>query len=110
MRNYDQTQSFGGAGFGPASLLKCGDQAIESDVLAEEKNFVLALEIIVEIGGREVGGGGDVAHAGFGEACDAKLFSCGAEDFQAAGEIAPGDAAVGAGCEAWSRHFAFRER
>jgi hypothetical protein len=90
MRNYDQAQFFRGAGFRSANLLKSGDQAIESDVLTEKQNFVLALEIIVEVGGREVGRGSDVAHTGFGEAGDAKLFSGSAKDFQAAGDIAPG--------------------
>ena len=110
MGNDDQAQFFRCAGFGAARLLEGGDQAIESDVLAEKKDFVLALEIIVEIGGGEVGGGGDIPHAGFGEAGDAKLFSGGAEDSQAAGKVAAGEAGVGAGCGAWSRHFAFQER
>lgn len=100
MRNDDQAQFFRSGGFGTARLLKSGEEAIESDVLAEEKNFVLTLKIIVEISGGEVGGGGDVAHAGFGEAGGAKSFSGGAKDFQAAGEIAPGEAGVGAGCGA----------
>ena len=110
MGNDDRAQFFGGGGFGASRLLKSGEEAIESDVLAEEKDFVLALKVVVEISGREVDGGSDVAHAGFGEAGDAKLLSGGAEDFQPAGEIAPGEAGVGAGCGAWSRHFAFHER
>ena len=56
--------------------------------MAEEEDFVLAAEIVVEVGGREVGGGGDFAHAGFGETAVAEFASGGAEDREAAGEVA----------------------
>ena len=68
--------------------LEIGDEAMEGVVLAEEENFVLATEIVVEVGGREVGGGGDFAHAGLGESAGAEFAASGAEDFQAAGKVA----------------------
>src|ERR1700738_4405190 len=71
-----------------ASVLEVGDQAIQGVVLAEEEDFVFAAEIVVEVGGGEIGGGGDFAHAGFGEAAGAKFAAGGAEDFEAAGEVA----------------------
>jgi hypothetical protein len=48
------------------------EQAIERSVLAEEENLVLAAEIVVEIAGREIGGDGDLAHPGGGEAAGAE--------------------------------------
>src|SRR5216684_8571055 len=69
-------------------FFEVGDQAVEGVVLAEEEDFVFAAEIVVEVGGGEVGGGGDFAHAGFGEAAGAEFASGGAEDCEAAGEIA----------------------
>jgi hypothetical protein len=92
--NDDQVQFFRGTGAQAAGFFESGKEAIESDVLAEEKDFVLALEVVVEVGGREVCGGGDVAHSGFGETGDPKLISGGAEDFQAAGEIAALNTAI----------------
>lgn len=69
---------------GAASFFQVGDQAVEGVVLAEEKDFILAAEIVVEIGGGEVGGGGDFAHAGFAEAASAEFAAGGAEDLEAA--------------------------
>jgi hypothetical protein len=71
-----------------ASFLEIGDQAIEGVVLAEEEDFVFASEIVVEVGGGEVSGGGDFAHAGFGEPAGAEFAAGGAENFEAAGEVA----------------------
>ena len=71
-----------------AGFLEIGDQAVEGVVLAEEEDFVFAAEIVVEVGRGQVGGGGDFAHAGFGEAASAEFAAGGAEDFQAAGEVA----------------------
>jgi hypothetical protein len=78
VRNDDQAQLLARAGSQAARFLQCGEESIESKVLAEEKKFVLSLEVVVEIGGREVGSGGDVAHASFGKAGNAKLISGGA--------------------------------
>lgn len=79
---------FSGAHFCAPHFLKVGDQAIKSAVLAEEEDFVFAAKIVIEVGGRQVGSGGDFAHTGLGEAARAELASGGAEDFEAAGEIA----------------------
>ena len=70
------------------SFLEIGDQAVEGAVLSEEEDFVFAAEIVVEVGRGEVGGGGDFAHASFSEAASAEFAAGGAEDFQAAGEVA----------------------
>src|SRR6266436_7038733 len=77
-----------GAGSGAARSVEIGDQAVEGVVLAEEEDFVFAAEIVVEVGGREVGGGGDFAHTGFCVAAGAEFASGGAQDVQTAGEIA----------------------
>ena len=45
-----------------------GQQAIERPVLAEEEDFVLAAEVVIQVAGRQVRGHRDVAHAGGGEA------------------------------------------
>src|SRR6267143_6933095 len=65
-------------------FFEIGDQAIEGVVLAEEEDFVFATEIVVEVGGGEVGGGGDFAHAGFDVAAGAEFASGGAQDVQPA--------------------------
>jgi hypothetical protein len=59
------------------------EQAIERSVLAEEENLVLAAEIVVEIAGREIGGDGDLAHPGGGEAAGAEDAGGGAHDVDA---------------------------
>src|SRR6266850_2164332 len=79
---------FRGAGSCAARSVEIGDQAIEGVVLAEEEDLVFAAEIVVEIGGREVGGGGDFAHSGFGVAAGTEFAAGGAQDVQPAGEIA----------------------
>src|SRR6267142_4421713 len=79
---------FWGARSCAAGSVEIGDQAIEGIVLAEEEDFVFAAEIVVEIGGREVGGCGDFAHSGFCVAAGAEFASGGAQDVQPAGEIA----------------------
>src|SRR5467141_54045 len=100
-----QAELLGGAGLQAAGFLDCREQAVEGNVLAEKKNFVLALEVVVKVGGREVGGGGDVAHAGFGKAADAELFSGGAEDFQAAGKIAALNTGLVLASDSFARQF-----
>src|SRR5712671_5657735 len=79
---------FRGAGSCAARSVEIGDQAVEGIVLAEEENFVFAVKIVVEVGGREVGGCGDFAHSGFGVAAGAEFASGSAQDVQPAGEIA----------------------
>ena len=54
-------------------------------VLAEEEQLVLAAEVVIEVAGRQVGGDGDVAHAGGGEAARAEDARRGAQDLDAAG-------------------------
>src|SRR5260370_5960562 len=81
-------ESFGRGSFCAASSFEIGDQAVQCAVLAEEKDLIFAMEIVVEVGGGEVGGGGDFAHSGFGEAARSEFAAGGAEDFEAAGEVA----------------------
>ena len=57
------------------------------------------MEVVVKVGGREVGGGGNVAHAGFRKAAYTKLFSGSAQDLQAAGKIAPANTALAPACD-----------
>jgi hypothetical protein len=60
-----------------------GEQPIERAVLAEEQDFVLAAEVVIEVGRREVGGPGDVAHAGGGKAAAAEDLRRGPQDLDA---------------------------
>jgi K+-sensing histidine kinase KdpD len=46
---------------------QCGHQPIQCPVLAEEEELLLAAEVVVEVGRREVGGDRDFAHARGGE-------------------------------------------
>jgi|ERR1700730_1546712 len=82
------SEFFGSAGFCAARFFKVSGQAVERIVLAEKEDFVFAAEVVVEVGGGEVSGGGDFAHAGFGETSSAEFASGGAEDFEASGEVA----------------------
>ena len=52
----------------PARARQRAQEAVERPILAEEEQLVLAAEVVIGIAGREVGGDGDVAHAGGGEA------------------------------------------
>src|SRR5260221_12656418 len=89
MEEDDCAEFFGcGSRSRAASFLEIGDQAIEGVVLAEEEDFVFASEIVVEVGGGEVSGGGDFAHAGFGEAAGAEFASGGAQNFEGEGQVA----------------------
>jgi hypothetical protein len=58
---------------------------LERLVLAEEQQFILAAEVVIQVAGRQVGGGGDVAHPGRGEAAGAEHLRRGAHDRDAAG-------------------------
>src|SRR5439155_14137966 len=59
-------------------------EPIERSVLAEEEELVLAAEVVIQVGGGEIGGDGDVTHAGAGEAAPAKDLRGGAEDLDPA--------------------------
>jgi hypothetical protein len=60
------------------------EQAVQRAVLAEEEQLLLAAEVVIQVAGRQVGGDGDVAHAGGAEAAVAKDGSGGAHDVDAA--------------------------
>jgi hypothetical protein len=75
------------AGQRSATLARGGErveEAIDRSVLTEEEQFVLAAEVVIEVGRREVGGGRDVAHAGRGEATGAEDPRGGTHDLDAA--------------------------
>jgi hypothetical protein len=78
-------QPCGERGVAAARLAECGEQPIERAVLAEEEQFVLAVEVMIEVAGRQVGGRGDVAHAGGGEPVRPEHPGGGAEDADAPG-------------------------
>ncbi len=61
------------------------EQAVQRPVLAEEEQLLLAAEVVIQVPRREVGGDGDVAHAGGGEAAGAEHAGGGAHDFDTAG-------------------------
>ena len=61
------------------------EHPLERLILAEEQQFVLAAEVVIQVAGREVGGGGDVAHSGGGEAAGAEHLRRGAHDCDPAG-------------------------
>ena len=61
------------------------EQAVERPILTEEEELVLALEIVIEVRGRQVGGDRDVAHAGRAVAARAEHARGGAQDRDAAG-------------------------
>jgi hypothetical protein len=72
----------------PSSRARGGqrrEQPIRGAVLAEEEELVLAAEIVLQVAERKVGGRGDVAHAGGGEAAGAKDPRPGADDRHPAG-------------------------
>jgi hypothetical protein len=100
-----QTELLGSAGPQAAALFEGREQAVERNILAEKKNFVLAVEVVVKVGGREVGGGGDVAHTGFGKAADAELFSGGTQDFQAAGKVPALNTGLVPASDSFARQF-----
>ena len=71
-----------------ATLARGGErveQTIDRSVLTEEEQLVLAAEVVIEVGGREIGGGRDVAHPGRGEAAGAEDARRRAHDLDAAG-------------------------
>ena len=60
------------------------EQAVQRAVLAEEQQLLLAAEVVIQVARRQVGGDGDVAHAGGVEAAGAKHSGGGAHDVDAA--------------------------
>jgi len=61
------------------------EQPIERSVLAEKEQLLFAAEVVIEVAGREVGGDGDVAHAGRGEPARAEHARRRAHDRDAPG-------------------------
>jgi len=59
------------------------EQAIERSILAEEQDLVLAAEVVVQVAGRQVGGDGDVPHAGRREAARPEHAGGGPHDVDA---------------------------
>ena len=92
MKYNDGAEFFLGTGPCTASFLEVGDQAIQSVILAEKEDLVLAMEIIVEVRGRKIGGCGDFAHASVRETAGAEFAASGAEDLHAAGEVTTAEA------------------
>src|SRR5260370_3409956 len=85
----DGAEFFACGGLCASRLFEISDQAIESAVLAEKKDFVFAAEIVVKVSRGEIGGSRDFAHAGFGEAAGAEFAAGGPEDFESAGFWSP---------------------
>ena len=56
------------------------EQPLDRAILAEEQQFVLAAEVVIQVAGRQVGGDCDVAHPGGGEAAGAEDAGRGADD------------------------------
>ena|SRR5712664_2441253 len=88
MKGNHGAEFFGCGRFRTSYLFEIGDQAIESAVLAEKENFILAAEIVVKVSRGEVGCGGDFAHARFGKASRAEFAAGSAKDFESAGLVA----------------------
>ena len=59
------------------------EHPIQRAVLAVIEEVVLAVEVVIEVGGREPGGVGDVVHAGIGEAALAEEARRGPKDLVA---------------------------
>ena len=68
VRDRERAQPIGERPDAAPRLGERGQQAIERAVLAEIQQLVLAAEVVIEVRRRQVGGDGDVAHAGSGEA------------------------------------------
>jgi len=70
----------------PAAAPRRGErlqQPVERLILTEEEELVLAAEVVIQVGGGEVGRDGDVAHAGRGEAVRAERPRGGPQDLDA---------------------------
>jgi hypothetical protein len=69
----------------PAALARARErqqEPIERSILAEEEDLVLAAEVVIEVARRQVGGHGNFAHAGGGEAARAEDVAGRAHDAQ----------------------------
>jgi hypothetical protein len=73
-------QPFGERAAALARARECQEEAIERSILTEEEDLVLAAEVVIEVAGRQVGGHGDFAHAGGGEATRTENTTGGAHD------------------------------
>src|SRR6266850_2971946 len=105
MGNDYQAELLCGAGPQAAGFFEGSDHAVEGNVLAEKENLVLTVKVIIKVSRREVGGRGNAAHAGFGEATHAELFSGSTQDFQAAGKIAALNTGLVPGSDPFARQF-----
>ena len=85
VRGGEPAQPLGERLLAAACLIERRQQPIERTVLAEVEQFVLTLEIVVEVARRQVGGERNVAHAGCCIAAVAEDACGGAEDADAAG-------------------------
>jgi hypothetical protein len=75
------------------------EEPVERTVLAEEQDFVLAAEVVIQVAGRQVRGAGDVPHAGGGEAVGPENAGGCAKDLDAPRVRAPANP-VGTGAPA----------
>jgi len=85
MRHCQCVQPWGERAAAAAGGAERADEAVERSILAEEQDLVLAAKIIVQVARREIGGDGDLAHAGGGEAAGAEDAGGGAQDLEAPG-------------------------
>ena len=67
-----------------AGLRERGEQPLERAVLTEEEELVLAAKVVIQVGGGQICGHGDVAHAGGREAAVAEDAGGRAQNRQAA--------------------------
>ena len=75
-----QAQAFGGRRRRAARRGHGLEHAIERAILAIEQQIVLAVEVVIQVRGRQIRGVRDVAHAGVGEAALAKQPRRGAQN------------------------------
>jgi len=80
VRRGEVAQPHGERRAGTARPRQRGEHPIERLVLTEEQQFVLAAEVVIQIPGRKVRGGGNVAHPGGGEPAGAEHLGGGAHD------------------------------
>lgn len=85
VRNRKIVEATGERGTAAARGRQRGEQPVQRAILAEEENLVLAAEIVIQVARREVGGDGDVAHAGRGKPARAEHVGGGFQDADAAG-------------------------
>jgi hypothetical protein len=95
----------------PGSLERC-DHPIQRIVLAEEKDLVLPMEVVVEVCWRKVRSRRNVTHPGFCKSLGSKLLSRGAQDLEAPRKIASPKTAIGLTLDsaAWQQNSPQLER